>query len=313
MNTSTIKYGVFIPTYNAVIKDLKPFKNNLEVLKKLPENYKILFIDSSSKDNTVDIIKQYGFECKIIVQSEFDHGQTRQFAAEMLADCEVVIYLTQDAELLGVQSVYNLLKVFDDRNIGVAFGQQLPHHDADFFARENRAFNYPAKSYIRSYQDRAVYGVKCAFCSDSFAAYRIQALQQVGGFPKRVIVSEDMFVAAKMLKADYKVAYVAEAQCYHSHNYSIAQEFRRYFDTGVFFACETWIKQEFGSAENEGKKAVLQLAQNTMKTKPWLLPNFCIRVFVRIVSFKLGVNYKKLPSWLVYFLSSQKQFWRNSQ
>lgn len=308
------KYGIFIPTYNAS-NDLQYFAYNLRLLKQLPDNYRVLFIDSSSKDNTVEIIKQYGFtdeQIKVIPQIEFDHGRTRQLAADMLSDCEVIIYLTQDAQLVSTDSIYNLIATFQNPDIGTAFGRQLPHHNADIFATENRVFNYPATSYTRSYADRQQYGVKCAFSSDSFAAYRVSVLNQVGGFPKHAIVSEDMFVVAKMLQAGYKVSYVADAICYHSHNYTLLQEFRRYFDIGVFFACEPWIKESFGAAESEGKKAIVAQAKRIMRHSIWYLPSFALRIFVRAISFKLGSNYTKLPLNLVRRISAQKQFWHKN-
>lgn len=302
------KYGVFIPTYNAT-RDLRYFQRNLEILQQLSDNYQVLFIDSSSRDNTVDLIHQANFECHVIPQIEFDHGKTRQLAAEILSDCEVIIYLTQDAELTGIDSIYALVAAFDDPLVATAFGRQLPHRDADVFAAANRAFNYPEHSYQRSYADRVHYGVKCVFSSDSYAAYRRSVLFAVGGFPNHVIVSEDMLVTANMLKSGYKIAYVAKASCFHSHNYTLSQEFSRYFDIGVFFAYETWIKQEFGSAEGEGKKAILQQAKSLFKFQPWLLPSFVVRVLIRALSYKLGANYAKLPGRLVKKISAQKQFW----
>ena len=41
--------------------------------------------------------------------------------------------------------------------------------------------------------------MKTAFNSNSFAAYRRKALKDVGGFPINTILSEDMYVTAKML------------------------------------------------------------------------------------------------------------------
>lgn len=65
-----------------------------------------------------------------------------------------------------------------------------------------------------------------------------------------------MYVAAKMLKCGWKVAYCANATVYHSHNYSLLDEFRRYFDIGVFNAREPWVLAEFGVAESEGVKFI---------------------------------------------------------
>lgn len=94
--------------------------------------------------------------------------------------------------------------------------------------------------------------MKTAFISNSFAAYRKQAIQEVGGFPTHTILCEDMFVAARMLLNGWKVAYVSDACVYYSHNYTILQEFKRYFDIGVFHAREKWIRDSFGQAEGSG-------------------------------------------------------------
>lgn len=96
-------------------------------------------------------------------------------------------------------------------------------------------------------------GVKTVFMSNSFSAYRIDVLQQLGGFPSDTILCEDMYFTAKAVLAGYKVAYVSEAVVRHSHNYSAVEEFKRYFDIGVFHADEPWIREKFGGAGGEGK------------------------------------------------------------
>lgn len=72
-----------------------------------------------------------------------------------------------------------------------------------------------------------------------------------------MIGSEDAYVAARMLLAGYQVRYAASAQVYHSHDYRLLEEFRRYFDIGVFYGREPWIRQAFGDAGGEGKRYVL--------------------------------------------------------
>ena len=59
-----------------------------------------------------------------------------------------------------------------------------------------------------------------------------------------------------MLLKGYKVAYSADAAVLHSHNYSMKQEFKRYFDLGVFLEKEHWILDTFGKAEGEGLRFV---------------------------------------------------------
>ena len=147
-----------------------------------------------------------------------------------------------------------IIAPFFDPKVGAVCGRQLPHLDAAPLAKHARYFNYPEGIQVKTMADVQRLGIKTAFMSNSFAAYRGAVLSGIGGFPEHVIFAEDMYVAAKMLILGWKVVYAGDAQCFHSHNYSIAEEFKRYFDIGVFHAREKWIGQRFGSAGGEGMR-----------------------------------------------------------
>jgi rhamnosyltransferase len=175
-------------------------------------------------------------------------------AVDTLKCADIVIFLTQDSILADSYAIEKMVKEFNADSVGVVCGRQLPHKEAGLFAAHARYYNYPAKSRTITKDDIPELGIKAAFVSNSFAAYRKSALQQVGGFPDNVILGEDMAVAAKMVLADWSVRYSAEARSYHSHDYSIIQEFKRYFDTGVFHRVESWLLEDFGVPESEGFK-----------------------------------------------------------
>ncbi|BBI49658.1 hypothetical protein HORIV_20790 [Vreelandella olivaria] len=65
-----------------------------------------------------------------------------------------------------------------------AFGRQLPHPDASPIAAHARYFNYPDESRVVATADIPRLGIKTAFLSNSFAAYRREALSARAGFPK---------------------------------------------------------------------------------------------------------------------------------
>ena len=181
---------------------------------------------------------------EVIKRSEFDHGGTRQYGVDSFHDIDVCVFLTQDAILSDCDSLNKILEPFHDDRVAAVCGRQLPRKHAAPIEAHARLYNYSSKSFVRSINDVKKFGLKTAFISNSFAAYRVSALNEVGGFPNNVIFGEDMYVAAKLLKSGYKIAYAADACVYHSHNYSILQEFSRYFDMGVFHAREPWIRQE---------------------------------------------------------------------
>ena len=187
------------------------------------------------------------------------------------------------------ESLAKLVKIFGaNKSVGLAYGRQLPHLNATNEAKFLRAFNYPAESQLRSFDDRKIFGIKTAFASNSFAAYRIESLQKVGGFPKNVPLCEDMFVAAKMLMNGWKIFYAADSQVFHSHNYTAAQEFRRYMEIGKFHAQEPWIRETFGSAEGAGKKFVLMKLSALAKKNPLDCFGAIFRDAAKFIGYRIG-------------------------
>ncbi len=300
-----MKVSIIIPTYNAESYLVK-------LLAKIEEqtiDFELIIIDSSSADNTVEIAKKYTNNIIVIPQSEFDHGGTRTKAAKT-ASGGIIVFLTQDALLADENSIETLVKVFNNSKIGAAYGRQLPYEDASLFGSHLREFNYATKSYIRTIEDRDKYGIKTAFLSDSFAAYRRSTLESIGWFKDGLIVGEDSYAGAKIVLSNWALAYVAEAKVYHSHSYTIMQEFRRYFDIGVFHKRESWILEEFGKAEGEGGRYVKSELSYLLKRKEYFkIPEFFMRNAMKYLGYKLGYNHLKLSKKLSKKFSMHKSWW----
>jgi len=303
-----MKISILIPTYNAekyLLKLINALKQQT-----LAHFFEIIIIDSSSQDNTISIAKKLNIKFFIIPQEEFDHGGTRTKIGK-IAKGNILVYLTQDALPYNKYTIENLIKpLCINEKIGAAYGRQLPYPNATSFAKHLRSFNYPENSYIRDINDKEKYGLKTCFCSNSFAAYKKSALEEIGWFKDGLIVSEDSYAVAKMLLKGYKVAYVAEALVYHSHNYTILQEIKRYFDIGVFHRNEKWLLDTFGIAANEGEKYIHSEFKFLLNNHLYhLLPEFCIRNLSKFIGYKLGYNYHKLPKNLIQKLSMHASWW----
>ncbi len=268
----------------------------------------VFIIDSGSSDATQKKAINAGFTVKKIQKSQFNHGGTRQWAIDESEGYELVVFLTQDAILSSADSLSNIIHYFKDKNVAAVCGRQLPRKMAKPIEVHARIFNYGDQSFVRSMDDVKIYGLKTVFISNSFAAYRISALKEVGGFPDNVIFGEDMYMAAKLLKAGYKIAYAADACVYHSHDYTLLQEFRRYFDMGVFHARELWIRQEFGGAEGEGLKFVTSELRYLLKHAFWRIPEALLRKGFGYAGFRLGLIEGHLPLWLKRRLAMNKSF-----
>ena len=302
-----MKFLLCIPTYNAGNlwnKWIKAYESQSVTADQ------VIVIDSSSSDDTVKLAKDAMFSVFSIPQSEFNHGGTRNQAvrfAEGFAD--VVVFMTQDAILASPDSLANLLAPFVDPEVAAVCGRQLPHHEATLLAAHARYFNYPPESSLRTLADIPALGIKTAFMSNSFAAYRLSVFEELGGFPDNTILAEDMYLTAKMILSGYKVAYCAEATVFHSHNYTLKQEFQRYFDTGVFQQEQKWIQQKFGKAASEGKKFVLSELKFLSIRSPLSIPKAILSTFSKWLGFKLGYYYYRLPyKWCKAF-SMHKGYW----
>jgi len=272
----------------------------------------ILIIDSGSTDGSRDLFSEYATRIHIISKNTFNHGATRQLGVAMAPDAEIIIFMTQDSLPVSVDAIKSLVACFADPKVGAVCGRQLPHLNASPIASHARLFNYVGESSTKTRDDIPRLGIKAAFISNSFAAYRRTALMDVGGFPLDVIFGEDTYVASKMLQAGWSLAYSAEASCYHSHNYGFVEEFNRYFDIGVFHTREKWFIASLGKPEGEGKKFVYSETLYLVRHAPWLIPSAIIRTGLKLLGYKLGQKEQNIPLWLKRKLSMNKGYWNGT-
>lgn len=269
-----------------------------------------LVIDSDSTDDTARCAEAAGMVVHRIRRKDFNHGATRQFGVRLAPDADLLVFLTQDAILADPMAIESIADCFEDPQVGAAYGRQLPHRGANPIEAHARLFNYPDQSQVKSFEDRKKFGIKTAFISNSFAAYRGAALEEVGGFPAHVILSEDTYVAAKMLVNDWKIRYCADAQVYHSHGYTFLQEFRRYFDIGTFHAQEPWIQAEFGGAGGEGMRYVLSELKYLVRANPLLILSALLRTGFKFLGYRLGKQEHSLANPIKRRLSMHKNYWQ---
>lgn len=300
--------GVIIPTCNAM-RFWDELTTNLD--RQGLRKDQILIVDSASTDGTAQQARAAGYRVSEIARCEFSHGGTRKAACLCMPSAEILVFLTQDAIPNNENAVFRLCSAFDDPTVGAAYGRQLPRSEASAIERHARLFNYPGRSELRSLEHRRTLGLKAAFLSNSFAAYRRTALEAVGGFPDDVILAEDSVVAARMLAADWRLSYVAEAAVFHSHAFTLAQEFGRYFDTGVHHARESWLLEQFGNAGNEGRRFVRSELRYLLQTARHEVTYAILRTFLKWTAYQLGRREKHLPLACKRKLSSSPNFWKS--
>jgi rhamnosyltransferase len=300
------KVAVIIPTWNGE-RFFDRFPGPLMRQGIRPDQ--VLVIDSESSDSTVARAQSFGFRVHEIPRRQFNHGGTRALASTLVPWAEILVYTTPDAVMATSEALATLVRVFEDPAIGAAYGRQLPHFDADPFARHACAFNYSEYAATRTFESRKELGYKAVFFTDVFGAYRRTALNEVGGFPNRIMTAEEFYVAGKMLAKGWTTAYVPSATVRHSHNQTLMQIFSRYFDLGVMHDEESWIFETFGRPSGEGLRFIRSEISFLHREAAVLIPMMFARTLAKYAGFQIGQRHKLLPRALKKQIGGFKEYW----
>ncbi|MCM1215891.1 MAG: glycosyltransferase [Lachnospiraceae bacterium] len=244
---------------------------------------------------------------KHISKKEFDHGGTRHQGV-ILSDADIFVTMTQDAVPADEHLIERLTARLSGR-VAAAYARQLPMADCRETEKASRQFNYPPVSAVKSAEDLEKLGVKTFFCSNVCAAYRRDVYDALGGFIRHTIFNEDMIYAAGAVRAGYSIAYEADAEVFHSHNYTNMQQLRRNFDLGVSQADHPEIFAEIPS-ESEGKKLVKETYTYLKdRKKIYLFPGFCVQCCFKYMGYLLGKHYRKLPRKWILRITANREYW----
>jgi rhamnosyltransferase len=298
--------SVIIPIYNAAAY----IPQLINIIKQQTLPHELIIIDSESNDETQSLLQQLDVHFHVIPKSTFNHGSTRNYGVT-LAKYDLIIFLTQDALPAKSDSFEKLINALTCKDtIALTYGRQLPYPDADVMSQFARTSNYPDKSVIKNLASIPEMGIKACHCSNSFAAYRKADLLEVGGFPSDTILGEDVSVAARLILKGKSIAYTAEAEVYHSHNYELIEEFKRYFDIGAFHKQQQVVLKPFTQAESEGVKYVVREWRYLLESKKaYLIPKQIGRTVAKYLGYRIGYWHEKLPIRMKRALSMHKSFW----
>ncbi|MFC5649817.1 glycosyltransferase family 2 protein [Paenibacillus solisilvae] len=299
------RVSVIIPTYHAgpVFEELLA---SLQRQTLLP--HEIIIVDSSSADGTAALAQRMGARVFTVLQSEFDHGGTRNYAAG-LAKGDILVFMTQDAMPDHEQMLEELVRPFHNEQISCTYARQLPRPQENILEKLSRGFNYPDQAIIKDKNDILRLGIKTFFCSNVCAAVRRETFYEVGRFPEPVIFNEDMFLAAKCILSGYSIAYAANSRVIHSHDYSLLQQFRRFFDNGVSMRNSDWLS-EYTAVGKEGSRLLRTQLQALHQQRAWhWIPRLIAEMAAKWIGFQLGKRYELLPKPLRVRFSMHRKMW----
>ena len=258
-----------------------------------------------------------GLEVHHLTKEEFDHGATRDLAA-WYAEADIMVFMTDDAVPQDNYLIERLVEAMfwtgkDGETVAMAYARQLPDKSCRLIERYTRSFNYPAKSSVKTAADIERLGIKTYFASNACCAYDRRIYTKLDGFVNRAIFNEDMIYAAEAIKHGYAIAYAADAQVVHSHNYTGPQQFRRNFDLAVSQADHPEVFAGLPS-EGEGIRLVKKTASYLTKTgRIWLLPELVYKSGCKYAGYWLGSRYKMLPEKVILKSTMNQEYWKKAK
>ncbi len=224
--------SIVLPTWNGA-EDLRRLLPRL-ASQDLPGGFEIRAVDSSSTDETRDLLRAAGAHVETIPKSEFRHGRTRNLAAAS-ARGRLLVFLSQDAEPADDDFLRLLTGAFDDERVAGATSRVLPRPEDDSLTRRTvlelpeaaeepvlRDLDAVAGLWELSPEQRAAY---LRFNNVS-SAIRADVFERIP-FPD-VAFGEDFAWAARVLTAGWRLRYVPAARVYHAHRYGPRKAFERY-------------------------------------------------------------------------------------
>ncbi len=270
----------------------------------------VLVIDSSSTDRTTAVAQEAGATLITIPREAFDHGGTRNRAAAAAAG-DVLVFLTQDVMPADDRFLERLTAPLATGEAAAAFARQAVAPGGPATEAYLRLFNYPPGRgvVLRRQADVATLGVRAFMLSNAAAAVRRDAFEAVGRFADHIIMNEDMLLCARLLRAGHAVAYVPEALVWHSHDYTLGQHMRRYFDIGVFMARH---RQDLGAAPGGGtglRFVVGQMRWLVSNGRVASLPRAVAEAGAKWVGYRLGRWHRGLGVAVCRRCSMHKGYW----
>lgn len=299
-------FDIIIPTYKPG-EEFKALLNGILTQTLKPD--KIIIINTEEKFWKKEFEEIIPVNVIHISKSEFDHGATRRLGAK-ISEADVFVCMTQDARPKDDLLFSSLISAFSDDKTAISYARQEADDKAGEIERYTREFNYPGKDRVKTSEDIKNLGIKAWFCSDVCAAYRKSAYNMAGGFVKHTVFNEDMLMAAKVMEMGFKVVYKADARVIHYHEYSLWQQFSRNFDLGASHREYREVFEKVSSYK-EGGRLVKDTVKHLLKVgKFYLIPKLVLHSAAKLLGYKLGKKYDKLPKKLVLKFCMNKEYFK---
>lgn len=279
--------------------------------------FEVIVIDSGSRDATLEIARRYPVRLYEIANRDFNHGETRNYAAS-LAGGDFVAYLTQDAIPAHRRWLTEIVRPLrEDSRIACVFGRQIAHANAFILTKRDMETHFANmspdnESVVVQYKgdipeaEYATDRFRYYFFSNVNSCVRRSVWEQIPF--RRIDYAEDQALGMDIIEAGLRKAYSPKAAVIHSHDYRLTEYLQRQFDE------YRGLKISIGYADSSPALTLARCALHGIRTdfayirqQEGLVPRDLARALVlncyRMLGIYLGSRHEKLPAALKKKLS----------
>jgi rhamnosyltransferase len=192
--------------------------------------FEVLLVDSGSTDATLEIARRFPIRIEQIPAESFHYARTRNFAAS-LGSGRILIILSGDAVPASDTWLRSMLSNFEDSGVAAVYGRQIPKPGSAMERHDTFDAVYGDQKIVKDPAHGNGMGYRFYHFSDVNAAIR-RSVWEKTPFPEYLKTFEDLGIAKNILDAGWKIVYEPEAAVFHSHDYTVIQLLKRYFDIG---------------------------------------------------------------------------------
>ena len=287
-----VKIDIFCPLYNAE-KYLKNL-NRAVICQECQYSFNVCYILTESTDSTEEILISEKCKYYVISKNSFSHSLVRENAARS-SKADIIVFISQDIQIANNHWLNNLVSPIVNKLVAATYSRQISkYNNIEKYIRE---YNYPQETSIKSISDINDLGLYTFFFSDVSSAIDRKVFEELNYYDhKKLTISEDMYIAYKLIMNNHKIQYCADSVVYHSHYYSLKQLYERYKFTGIFFSENSYLNKY--SKNNAGKDLALYVLKRAfrdlnLKVLFRIIPDMLARLFGMYVGKSLALYLKK--------------------
>ncbi len=245
----------------------------------------IKYIVTKSNDNTTKILDDLNMDYEEILPSTFSHSLTRENTAKK-SNADIIVFITQDIVIKDKLWLYFLTKDIEEGSCEATYSRQIAKDNG--IEKYTRERNYPEQSRIFAKKDVGNLGIKAFFSSDASSAIKREIFDKLNYYDgKNLPTSEDMYITYKLIMNGYRVKYCADSVIYHSHDYGIKENYKKYYDIGKFFKQNSYLNQY--QVTKAGGGMAKYILKRAIQDKNWkVIFNFIPNMVSRVIGMQMG-------------------------